>query len=179
MLEIALGHELDILTYILGDFASVSATSSIIYPMATLFSPESDQNRTVSVTAADPLALSGMLKSGAVVSIAWRGGYSSTPGRTQFVWVIDGENGSIRVEEDAVGGAFMHIIDPKLFLNGERVPIDENWNGFSGHIRAALAEFADGGKDTKYATMEDAVKLRVLLKAIEDSARDGKRVVLN
>ncbi|KAF7349231.1 NAD-binding Rossmann fold oxidoreductase [Mycena sanguinolenta] len=44
MLEIALGHELDILTHMLGDFASVSATSSIIYPTATMFSLDSKCN---------------------------------------------------------------------------------------------------------------------------------------
>jgi len=179
MLDVALGHELDILTHILGDFASVNATSTIIYPTATIFSPSSDQTRTAEVTAADHIAFSGLLKSGAIVSITWRGGYSSTPGRTQFVWVIDGEDGSIRVEEDAVGGAFIHISEPKLFLNGERVPTDEDWGGFSGSIRAALTEFADGGDDTKYATMEDAVKVKALLEAIDQSAREGARVVLN
>lgn len=179
MLDIALGHELDILTHLLGDFASVSATSAIIYPEATLFSPNSDETRTATVTAADHVAFSGILKSGAVASVVWRGGYSSTPGRTQFVWAIDGEDGSIRVEEDAVAGAFIHIRDPKLFLNGERVPTDEMWGGFSGNIRAAWAEFADGGQEAKYATIEDAVKLKTLLHAIDSSARDGMRVVLN
>ncbi|KAF7330980.1 NAD-binding Rossmann fold oxidoreductase [Mycena venus] len=162
MLDVALGHELDILTHILGDFASVSATSTIIYPSATILSSVPDQTRTASVTAADHVAFSGLLKSGSV-----------------FLWLIDGEEGSIRVEEDAVGGAFIQISDPKLFLNGERVPTDENWGGFVGSVRAQLAEFANGGKDTKYATMEDAVKLRMLLKAIDDSARDGERVFLN
>ncbi|KAJ7138252.1 oxidoreductase [Mycena epipterygia] len=179
MLDIAMGHELDIVTHVLGDFAFVSATSTIIYPTATLFSTTSSETRTAPVTAADHVAFSGLLKSGAVASVTWRGGYASTPGRTQFLWTIDGEDGSIRVEEDAVGAAFIHIRDPKLFLNGERVPTDEAWGGFSGNIRAAWADFADGGKDTKYATMEDAVKLKTLLDAIDSSARDGVRVNLN
>ncbi|KAJ7740440.1 NAD-binding Rossmann fold oxidoreductase [Mycena maculata] len=179
ILDIALGHELDIVTHILGDFASVSATCATIYPTATIFSATSDETRTAPVTAADHVAFSGLLKSGAVASVTWRGGYTSTPGRTQFLWTIDGEDGSIRVEEDAINGAFIHIRDPKLFLNGERVPTDENWGGFSGNIRAAWAEFADGGQDTKYATIEDAVKLKTLLQAIDLSARDGVRVGLN
>ncbi|KAJ7107044.1 NAD-binding Rossmann fold oxidoreductase [Mycena epipterygia] len=179
MLDIAMGHELDIVTHVLGDFASVSATSTTIYPTATLFSTTSSETRTAPVTAADHVAFSGLLKSGAVASVTWRGGYASTLGRTQFLWTIDGEEGSIRVEEDAVGGAFIHVRDPKLFLNGERVPTDEAWGGSSGNIRAAWADFADGGKDTKYATMEDAVKLKTLLDAIDSSARDGVRVTLD
>ncbi|KAJ7202280.1 oxidoreductase [Mycena pura] len=178
MLDIALGHELDIVTHILGEFASVNATSAIIYPTATLFSTSSDEIRTAPVTAADHIAFTGLLKSGAVASVIWRGGYSSTPGRIQFVWTIDGEDGSIRVEEDTVGGAFIHIRDPKLFLNGERVPTDEDWGGFSGNIRAAWADFGGGGPETKYATLDDAVKLKALLHAIDSSARDGVRVVL-
>ncbi|KAJ7142157.1 NAD-binding Rossmann fold oxidoreductase [Mycena crocata] len=179
LLDVALGHELDIVTHTLGDFASISATTATVYPTAIIFSEGSDQTKTATVTASDHVAFSGVLKSGAVMSVTWRGGYSSTPGRTQFVWVIDGEDGSIRVEEEAPAGAFIHITDPKLFLNGERISIDASWGGFSGSIRAAWAEFADGGEDKKYATLDDAVRIRTLLKAIEDSARDGVRVVLH
>jgi hypothetical protein len=85
MLEATLGHELDIVMHILGDFVSISTTFTIIYPTATIFSASSDQTRESPVKAADHIAFSGLLKYGAVVSATWCGGYTSTPGRTQFV----------------------------------------------------------------------------------------------
>ncbi|KAJ7679673.1 hypothetical protein B0H17DRAFT_1206463 [Mycena rosella] len=71
-----------------------------------------------------------------------------------------------------------NIRDPKLFLTGERVPTDEAWGGFAGNIHAAWADFSGGG-DTKYATLDDAVKLKRLLAAIDSSTRDGARVMLD
>lgn len=177
MLDIAMGHQLDIVTHILGDFASVSATSAIVYPTATIVDGTGTPvKENVQVTAPDHVVFTGLFKSGAVASVTWRGGYTSTPGRKQFLWEIDGEEGSIRIEEDSVSGAFIHIRDSKLYLNGELVPV-ESKGGFVGNIKAAWEEFAKG-KEGSYATLADAVRNRRLLAAIDQSAKEGKCISL-
>jgi len=102
MLDIAVGHQLDTVTYLLGEFSSVCATTIISYPTATVLDdtgkPTGD---TIISTSYDHIAFSGTLKSGAVASVTWRSGYPSTKGRKQFVWIIDGDDGSITLENDA------------------------------------------------------------------------------
>jgi predicted dehydrogenase len=102
MLHVGIGNQLDSLTYVLGEFSSVSATATIAYPTVTVIDgsgkPTGD---IVSPTAADHVAFTGKLKSGAIASVTWRSGYSSTKGREQFVWIIDGDDGSISLENDA------------------------------------------------------------------------------
>ncbi|KAF9494368.1 NAD(P)-binding protein, partial [Pleurotus eryngii] len=96
--EIVLGHQLDTFTHVLGNFSTVSATSTIIYPTATVVDSKLTPPPTIRVTAADHIALTGILASGALVSMIYRAGYESTSGRTAFLWEIDCEKGSIRVE---------------------------------------------------------------------------------
>lgn len=177
MLDIAIGHQMDVFTHILGSFASVSSTSTIIYPTSTIVDGAGtavEQN--AQVTAPDHVAFTGLLKSGALASITYRGGYSSTPGRKQFLWEIDGEEGSIRLESDSIAGAFIQVRDPKVYLNGEVVTVD-NEGGFVGNLKAAWEEFAKGDQGN-YATLDDAVRNRRLLAAVDRSAKEGKRISL-
>lgn len=175
MLDIAVGHLMDTFTHILGDFASVSSTTAIQYTTATLLDAENKPTgRTVAVTAPDQVAFTGLLKSGAVVSNIWRGGLASTKGRKQFIWEIDGEDGSVRIEGDSVGAAFIQIRDPMLYLNGELVEV-ENTSSPVDNLTGAWVEFAKGGE---YATMDDAVRNHRLLHAIARSAEEGKTIRL-
>jgi predicted dehydrogenase len=175
MLDIAIGHQMDVFTHVLGDFASVSATTAIQYQTATLFDAEyKPTGKTVPISAPNQVAFTGLLKSGAVSSNIWRGGLPSTQGRKHFLWEIDGEEGSIRLEGDQVASAFVNVRDPVLYLNGELVEV-ENTSGPADNLAAAWAAFAKGGD---YATMEDAVRNHRLLDAITRSAEEGKTISL-
>ncbi|GLB39662.1 putative oxidoreductase family, NAD-binding Rossmann fold [Lyophyllum shimeji] len=174
MLDVALGHQLDICTHLLGDFASISATTSIIYPTATIIDAsgtpvESD----VPVKAPDHVAFTGVLRSGAVASVMCRGGYKSTSGRKPFVWEISGEEGVIRMEGDS---AFANIVDPVLWVNDERVEVAGS-EPYVGSLKAQWAEIAKG-EEGRYATLEDAVRNRKLLQMIDRSAKEGRRINL-
>ncbi|KAF9499302.1 NAD(P)-binding protein [Pleurotus eryngii] len=134
LLEIMLGHQLDTFTHLLGDFKSVSVTSATMYPTATILrsspdnSPKDDEApRTLQVSTADHVAITGMLVSGAIVSIICRGGYAETPGRQRLVWEIDGEEGSIRLEGNSPGvvGPLIHRHDPDVYLCGEKVVVEK------------------------------------------------------
>ena len=128
--------------------------------------------KTIESLFPDQFTYSGTLKSGVLASGIWRSGYSSTPGRVNLIWVIDGEEGSIKVESDS---SSLNIQDPKLYLNGELVDVPET--GLFGYLGAAWEEFANGNKGT-YATIEDAVKLHKLIDALRLSAKEGRRVDL-
>lgn len=174
MLDIVLGHQLDMFTQLLGGFTSISATSAVIYPTTTVVDASGTPIETdVPVTAPDHIAFTGVLRSGAVTSIMCRSGYKSMSGRKQFVWEIDGEEGVIRMEGDH---AFANIVDPVLWVNGERVEV-QGGEPFVGCLKAQWEKFAKdetGG----YATLEDAVKNRKLLEEISRSAREGRRIYL-
>jgi predicted dehydrogenase len=177
MLKIAIGHQLDALTYILGDFVSVSATATTHYQTATIIDSDSKPTgKTVPVTAPDHIAFTGLLKSGAICSIIWRGGLPSTKGRKQFIWEIDGEDGSIRLENDGQGGTFIGIRDPELYINGDLIGVDST-AGLIGNIAEGWSQFAKGG-DGNYPTLEDALRNHRLLDAIERSETEGRTIVL-
>jgi predicted dehydrogenase len=176
MHHIAIGHQMDTFTHLLGDFAALSATTAIQYPTATLIDDEGKPtDKTIPQKAPDHIAFTGILKSGAVSSIIWRGGQESTKGRRQLLWEIDGENGSIRLEGDGVGAAMTNISDPVLYLNGELVEV-KNVTSPADNLASAWAEFAGEGQ---YATIEDAVRIHRLLDAITRSAEEGKTIRLD
>jgi predicted dehydrogenase len=100
LLDIAIGHQLDGILYALGPFVSLSSTATTHYPTVKLVDT-STGNFTGEATSTikDHIAISGILKSGALISIQWRTGGSSA-NRRQFLWEIDGEDGVIRVENN-------------------------------------------------------------------------------
>src|SRR5213080_4384041 len=65
VLTIAVGHSLDVLNYLLGEFADLSAVSDLRRPLITI----EETGKQIVKTAADQIALIGTLTSGATVSI--------------------------------------------------------------------------------------------------------------
>lgn len=110
IVTIILGQLLDSVLQALGDYEYVSTTAETVYPVAKVIGESSypggnDGNKvakeiddTIQVTLPDHVAFTGKFKSGAIASIMLRGGIKSTEGRRSFLWEIDGEDGSIRVE---------------------------------------------------------------------------------
>jgi len=177
-LHVPIGHHLDMFTYVLGDFASVSATDFTMYPTGTFVNADGQPTgKTMQSETPDHFAITGLLKTGILVNLFWRDGYSSGPetGRRQFVWEIDGEEGSIRMEGSGLHGAFPGMQEPELFLNGKKVEFEAG-NVFQS-VTLAWKEFAKGEKGD-YATIHDAVKHHELLDAIELSAKEGRRIHL-
>jgi predicted dehydrogenase len=176
MLSIIVGHQIDTFTHILGDFATVSAIATTAYPVSTLVDEDGNPTgKTVNPNFPDHFAITGLLTSGVLASMIWRGGYTSPKGRRQFVWEIDGDEGSIRLESDALFGAFLNVRDPDLYLNGELVNV-EGGGGMIVNLTNAWAEIAKG-ETGEYATIDDAVKNQKLLDAIERSIEEKRTIV--
>ncbi|KAF8486713.1 hypothetical protein JB92DRAFT_2759392, partial [Gautieria morchelliformis] len=171
LLRVVVGHFLDYFTFVLGDFASIAATTVTQYPTATLVDSDyKPVGKTVPVTVADHIAFTGML----AMTVAWRCGYEESPGRRYMAWEIDGEDGVIRIENDTPRGAFVTSVEPKMYLNGELVSIEGD--DMPNNSGKAWFEFAKGVNGT-YPTYEDAVRIHRHIDAILRSA-EGERISL-
>src|SRR5216117_3732944 len=93
LLTIAVGHSMDILNYVLGEFADLSAMSDLRRPLITI----EETAEQVVKTAADQIAVIGTLTSGATASVHIR---ETVAGGTGFLWEINGTDGTLRITAD-------------------------------------------------------------------------------
>src|SRR5438309_8489609 len=94
VLTIAVGHSLDILNYVLGEFAELSAVSALRRPLITI----EETGEQIVKTAPDQVAVIGTLTSGATASIHIR---EAVAGGIGFQWEINGTDGTLRITADA------------------------------------------------------------------------------
>src|SRR5256884_6825269 len=94
VLTIAVGHSLDILNHVLGEFADLSAGSDLRRPLITI----EETGEPIVKTAADQIAVIGTLTSGATASVHVR---EAVAGGTGFLWEINGTDGTLRITADA------------------------------------------------------------------------------
>src|SRR5438270_1547885 len=184
LLTIPVGHSLDILNYVLGEFAELSAISDLRRPLITI----EETGRRVVKTAADQVAVIGTLTSGATASIHVR---EAVAGGTGFLWEINGTDGTLRITADAaVPGIFPLTV---AGAQGRNEPAElaipaaltQKWPAVAGlagapafNVARAYAEFA-ADIDNKTHTVPDfaaAVRRHEVIAAIERSAAAGKRV---
>src|SRR5207253_11485184 len=85
---------LDILNYILGEFADLSAVSALRRPLITIEETEEQ----IVKTAPDHIAVIGTLTSGAAASVHVR---EAVAGGTGFLWEINGTDGTLQITADA------------------------------------------------------------------------------
>jgi predicted dehydrogenase len=184
VLTISVGHSLDILSYVLGEFADLSAVSDLRRPLITI----EETGEQMVKTAPDQIAVLGTLTSGATASIHVR---EAVAGGTGFLWEINGTSGTLRITADAA--------QPQIFpltVAGARgrdepaelpVPtsLTRKWPGLSslegapafnvGRAYAAFAANIDNGTHS-VPDFADAVRRHEVIAAIDRSAVSGERV---
>jgi predicted dehydrogenase len=184
LLTIAVGHSLDALSYLLGEFAELSAVSSLRRPLARI----KETGEQLAKTAADQIAVIGTLTSGATASIHVR---EAVAAGTGFLWEINGTRGTLRITADA---AYPEILPLSVAgaqgtdrLTELAVPtaFAQRWPSISGltgspayNVGRAYAAFA-ADIDTATQTVPDfaaAVRRHEVIAAIERSAASGRRV---
>jgi predicted dehydrogenase len=184
MLTIAVGHSLDTLNYVLGEFVDLSAVSDLRRPLITI----EETGEQIVKTAADQVAVIGTLTSGASAGIHVR---EAVAGGTGFLWEINGTDGTLRITADA---AYPEIYPLKVWgAHGRNEPAElavpaaltKKWPALSGlqgapgyNVGRAYAAFAadiDGGTHT-VPDFADAVRRHEVIAAIERSAASGERV---
>src|SRR2546427_308493 len=184
LLTIPVGHSLDILNYVLGEFADLSAVSDLRRPLITI---EETGERIVK-TAADQIAVIGTLTSGATASIHVR---EAVAGGTGFLWEINGTDGTLRITADAaVPGIFPLTVSGAQGRNEATelaVPaaLTQKWPALTslvgapaynvGRAYAAFAADIDNGTHS-VPDFADAVRRHEVIAAIERSAASGERV---
>jgi predicted dehydrogenase len=180
MLTIPVGHTLAALRDVLGDVAEVSAVLATRRTTALA----ADTGETLPVSAPDQVLVSGVLASGAPVSIHYRGG-TARDGDALF-WEINGTEGDIRVS-----GPSGHTQMVQLSLKGARreektfrpleVPASyrTGWpeDVVPGNVARVYARMArDLREGTRSApSFEDAVAVHRVIAAIERAAESGSR----
>ena len=184
VLTIAVGHSLDILSYVLGEFADLSAVSELRRPLITI----EETGEQIVKTAADQIAVIGALTSGATASIHVR---EAVAGGTGFLWEINGTDGTLRITAD---GAQPQIYP--LTVAGARgrnepaelaapAALTQKWPALTslegapaynvGRAYAAFAADIDNGTHT-VPDFADAVRRHEVIAAIERSAASGERI---
>src|SRR5213596_1141179 len=93
LLTVPVGHSLDLLNYVLGEFAELSAVSDLRRPLITI----DETGEQIVKTAADQIAVIGTLLSGATASLHVR---EAVAGGTGFLWEINGTDGTLLITAD-------------------------------------------------------------------------------
>jgi predicted dehydrogenase len=181
MLSIAVGHAADALCYCVGEVRELSATTTMRRGTFTI--PGTDERRPMA--ADDQVAVSGLLESGAALSIHYRGGGSRG---TNLLWEINGSEGDLQLT--AAGGQAQIF---ELHLRGgngaqpslEELPIPEQYRwapsqGASTNVAQAYVQLARDYREGTHlcATFDDAVTRHRMLDAIETAAATGQRQTL-
>jgi predicted dehydrogenase len=90
LLTIPFGHTIDALTMVLGEFAELTAVLATRRPRVR----NQATDEFAPMTAADQIAVDGVLDCGAVASVHFRGGRSRA---TNFLWEINGTDGDLLI----------------------------------------------------------------------------------
>jgi predicted dehydrogenase len=184
VLTIAVGHSLDILNYVLGEFADLSAVSDLRRPLITI----EETGEQIVKTAADQIAVIGTLTSGATASVHIR---EAVAGGTGFLWEINGTDGTLRITADAalpeiypltVAGAHGRNEPAVLAVPAaliQRWPALSSLDGAPafnvGRAYAAFAADIDNRTHT-VPDFADAVRRHEVIAVIERAAATGERV---
>src|SRR3989449_2110693 len=184
LLTVPVGHSLDLLNYVLGEFADLSAVSNLRRPRITI----QETGERIVKTAADQIAVIGTLRSGATASVHIREGVAGGSG---FLWEINGTDGTLRITADAaVPGIFPMTVAGAQGRNEPAqlaVPtaLTQKWPTLTslagapafnvGRAYAAFAADIANGTHT-VPDFADAVRRHENIAAIERSAASGERV---
>lgn len=184
LLTVALGHSLDTLNHVLGEFADLSALSAIRRPLITA----KGTGEQITKTAVDQIAVVGTLTSGAIASIHVR---EAVAGGIGFLWEINGTDGTLRITADAALPEIFPLTVAGARGGGDPVELPvpatltHRWSALVGlegapaynvgRAYAAFAEDIDNGTHL-VPDFADAVRRHEVLAAIERSAASGERV---
>src|SRR5438094_4227882 len=183
MLSIALGHAADALCHCLGEVRALSATMTVRRKSFTV----AGTGESKPTAADDQVAATGLLESGAALSMHYRGGHSRG---TNLLWEINGTEGDLQLTADGGQAQLFEMTvrggkgaQPSL----EILPVPEEYRwappqpGLGTNVAQAWARFACHYREgTRLCpTFEDAVTRHRMLDAIETAAATGQRQRVN
>ncbi|MFD4949238.1 Gfo/Idh/MocA family protein [Streptomyces sp. NPDC058409] len=191
LLSIPFGHSVDALTMVLGEFREVSAHIENLRPEVTHVT----SGAVAAKSTEDQIAVTGLLESGAVAAMHFRGGTSRATG---FHWEINGTQGDLVVKADhdlwwmgrlrlyGARGDDRGLVELPVPARYQRSlthwterSAEPAYNVAHGYallrdqITGSLAPDEDGVPDFRHA-----VRRHGMLERIREAARTGRKVTL-
>jgi predicted dehydrogenase len=184
VVTIALGHSLDTLSFVLGEFADLSAVSDLRRPLIAI----EETGEQMVKTASDQVAVIGTLTTGATASVHIR---EAVAGGTGFLWEINGTDGTLRITAPA---AYPEIVPLTVWgARGRNEPAElavpatltQKWPALDSlegapayNVGLAYAAFAADIDNGTHSTPDfaDAVARHEVIAAIQRSAASGARM---
>jgi predicted dehydrogenase len=175
---------MDILNYVLGEFADLSAVSDLRRPLIMI----QETREQMVKSAADQIAIIGTLRSGATVSIHVR---EAVAGGTGFLWEINGTQGTLRMTAAAAYPEIFPVALAGARGGGEPTPLTipaalrQKWPTLTSlegtpayNVGRAYAAFAADLENATHSVPDfaDAVRRNEVLAAVEKAAATGERV---
>jgi len=157
------------------EFESVTATVHNSRNTMEIQDEKGNKIRDIPLTSHDQMSVSGVLTSGAYVSVHFRGG---TYKGTNLLWEVEGTHGELQVKGPT---GHVQMSFPKLYASFdgkdmEEIKIDEE-QATHVNVGRAYDEFAK--EDGVYPTWEDAVIRHRMIEAIYKSAQTGTKQTYN
>ncbi|MGI5227223.1 Gfo/Idh/MocA family protein [Actinoallomurus sp. CA-142502] len=180
MLEVAAGHTLDALEYLLGDLTELSARLSVQRPRHVV----EETGEEIEATGPDHLLLNGTLASGAVVSAHVHDG-KETDGRTRIE--IAGTDGDLAVVSGAHGPGGVQLSELRLLTSRdgrwEETPAPDPAPILGIEARNVARLYAALAADIRTGTrtapdFHAGVRVHRLLDAVRRSDETGRRLTV-
>ncbi|KAK7035535.1 transcription regulator gal80 [Paramarasmius palmivorus] len=178
MLDVDGGHLIDVLHYLFGSIASVTAHLANQYPTIQLVDTVSGKPVGEPIPQDDihQVVFGGQFanKDATVLSVSIRN--VLTEHGAGLYWIIDGEKGSIKITASGMKGQSFMRAQPELWLNGVKLDVASDTE--AERCAKNWDKFADG-KEGEYPTMADGLQAKRVVEAIFLSSREGRRVVMS
>ncbi|SFO83677.1 Predicted dehydrogenase [Chitinophaga sp. YR627] len=175
LLPVIFSNAVDALCYVLGEFTSLSATTAIRRTKTRVI----ETGEEIPANTPDQVAVTGILESGAVAAVHFRGG--TIPG-TNFLWEINGTQGDIQI---TAPGASLAVFDLTVKASkGENGPLEELAIPTAYNLipDASLGPIPTNSgqnypliRSGQAPTFEDALIRHRMIHAIETAAQTGER----
>ncbi|MFC4535485.1 Gfo/Idh/MocA family protein [Sphaerisporangium dianthi] len=181
LLTVSALHALEAVNEVLGELAGVSANLVTSFTQAQV----ADEGSTIPVTVADQVSLTGAFRSGAALSLYYRGGFSRGD---NFRWEINGTDGDLVLTAPGVNGN-LQTLDLRLqggrgddraladiALPGSRFdPVPRDLPAMAQGVAQVYARF---GRDLREGThtvpgFDHALRRHRFVDAVERASRTG------
>jgi predicted dehydrogenase len=166
MIYSTFGNAVDALCYTLGEFTELNATAINRRKVTTII----ETNEEIPMTAWDQIAVNGILQSGAVASVHYRGGMVSG---ANFYWEINGSKGDLVITADGGSPAVFELTVKGLTIPQEISDLSLPAFNVAMNYKRVAKDIQEGTHLS--ATFHDAVIRHRMINAIEVAAKTGIR----
>ncbi|KAL9559551.1 hypothetical protein MBANPS3_000377 [Mucor bainieri] len=196
LLAIPVGHDLDALAFVLGEFEFLSGIVKTHFKDTQVTHADPDGKKTLTGETAlkdtpDQVLVQGLLQSGAVASVHIQGLQSSELTQEKgFLWEIRGSKGDILLSSKSLYSELeeVSIQISRLDDEGNALPVEDlsvEYDPVAGNLKTYYEDFAktknsqyaqpQQNKFTGFTTFDDAVIRHRQIEAILRSSKSGKR----